>query len=81
SPTNRTYLVGKVTGAYEYRPDWAAEDMPLVRPVQWQSKEIERDSLATASKNSLGSTLTVFVVPDFAMQELLANATGKPAPA
>lgn len=80
SPANRTYLVGKVTGPYEYRPDWAADGMPLIRPVQWESKEIERDSLATASKNSLGSTLTVFVVPDFAMQELLANAFGKPAP-
>lgn len=80
SPANRTYLVGKVTGGYEYRPDWAVDDMPLIRPVQWENKEIERDSLATASKNSLGSTLTVFVVPDSAMQELLANAFGKPAP-
>ncbi|MFO6407133.1 restriction endonuclease, partial [Pseudomonas aeruginosa] len=81
SPANRTYLVGKITGPYEYRPDWAADDMPLIRPVQWQNKEIERDSLATASKNSLGSTLTVFVVPEFAMLELLANAAGKPVPA
>ncbi|MBF3290640.1 restriction endonuclease, partial [Pseudomonas aeruginosa] len=40
SPANRTYLVGKITGPYEYRPDWAADDMPLIRPVQWQNKEI-----------------------------------------
>ncbi|QLF95052.1 restriction endonuclease [Pseudomonas sp. ABC1] len=76
SPANRTYLVGKVTGGYEHHPELADIGMSLIRPVQWQNQEVDRDSLSTASKNSLGSTLTVFVVPDFALQELSAIANG-----
>ncbi|MDO3519085.1 restriction endonuclease [Ralstonia pseudosolanacearum] len=78
SPANRTYLIGKVTGNCEYRPDLMDLEMPLARTVKWQDKQVERDSLSDASKTSLGSTLTVFVVAAFAMQELLGEATGKP---
>jgi restriction system protein len=80
SPANRTYLIGKITGPYEYRSELSDEGMSLIRPVQWQSEEVDRDSLSAASKNSLGSTLTVFVVPDFALQELQAKATGSKLP-
>ncbi|CAN7692523.1 restriction endonuclease [Duganella sp. LjRoot269] len=76
SPANRTYLVGKVTGPYEYKPEWTQDDMPLVRPVQWQPNEVQRDSLGTTSKNTLGATLTVFLIPQAAMLELLSNANG-----
>lgn len=78
SPTNRTYLIGRVKGECEYRADLADSGMALVRTVTWQEKEVERDSLADATRNSLGSTLTVFVVAGFAMQELLGEVTGKP---
>ena len=78
SPANRTYLIGKVTGEYEYRPELTELEMSLARRVTWQAKEVERDSLSEATKTSLGSTLTVFVVAAFAMQELLGEATGKP---
>lgn len=78
SPANRTYLIGKVTGDCEFRPELTDLEMSLVRPVTWQAKEVERDSLSDATKTSLGSTLTVFVVAAFAMQELLGEATGKP---
>jgi restriction system protein len=78
SPANRTYLIGKVTGECQYRPDLADGGMALTRTVAWQEKEVERDSLSVQSKNSLGSTLTVFVVADFAMQELLGDVSGKP---
>ncbi|MCE4543255.1 MULTISPECIES: restriction endonuclease [unclassified Caballeronia] len=78
SPANRTYLIGRVTGDCEYRADLAEAEMSLVRTVAWNDKEVERDSLTDVTKNSLGSTLTVFVIAGFAMQELLGEATGKP---
>ncbi|MEX3967931.1 restriction endonuclease [Paraburkholderia sp. EG286B] len=78
SPANRTYLIGKVTGDAQYHPELLDFGMTLARPVVWTDKEVERDSLSDPSKNSLGSTLTIFVVADFAMQELLGEVAGKP---
>lgn len=80
SPANRTYLVGNVTGPYTHRPEWAEEGMSLTRPADWSAGEVNRDNLSTASKNSLGSTLTVFQVPTFARDELLAAIKGEPLP-
>ena len=77
SPANRTYLIGKVSGPYAYRPEWTEDGMAQTRPVEWQAGEVSRDDLSTSSKNSLGSTLTVFQVPAFACDELLAVAGGK----
>lgn len=81
SPSNRTYLIGTITGLAEYRPEWSSEGMAIVRAVDWEAQELDRDPLSQATKNSLGSTLTVFVVPDFAAQEILALASGAPLPA
>jgi len=78
SPSNRTYLLGKVTGPAQHRADWAVDSMALVRPVQWQPGEIDRDNLSVPAKNSLGSTLTVFLIPDRVATELVAAAAGKP---
>ncbi|TAL93945.1 MAG: restriction endonuclease [Rhodanobacter sp.] len=78
SPANRTYMLGKVTGPSEYRPQWVDDSMPLVRSVQWQATEIDRDLLSTPTKNSLGSTLTLFLLPDTAAAELLAASAGQP---
>nr|WP_199041609.1 restriction endonuclease [Dyella sp. ASV24] len=79
SPENRTYLLGKVTGPARYQPDTAEEGMALVRPVEWREGEISRDDLTIATKNSLGATLTIFVVPSDAAQDILAVAAGRPA--
>jgi restriction system protein len=78
SPANRTYMLGKVTGAAKYRPEWAEEKMGLARSVEWQAGEINRDDLGAATKNSLGSTLTVFLIPPVAAQDILAAGSGKP---
>lgn len=80
SPLNRTYLVGKVAGDARHSPELAADDIALVRPIQWLPKEVDRDSLAQTSKNSLGSTMTVFVVGSTAADDLLAHAQGQPTP-
>lgn len=78
SPANRTYLVGKVVGESEYQPEGSSKGMSLIRPVEWQPQELRRDILTPATKNSLGSTLTVFVVPDAAAEEVLAAQAGEP---
>lgn len=78
SPANRTYLVGRITDESAYRPEWAEQDMAVARPVKWEH-EVERDALSDQAKNSLGSTLTVFLVPSSAAQEILAAASGQPA--
>ena len=78
SPANRTYLVGTVQGEPTYHPEWSEVDMSLARLVQW-TNEIPRDSLSTAAKNSLGSTLTVFQLPPAVASEFHAVAAGEAA--
>lgn len=80
SPANRLYLVGKVKGPAEYHSEWAEQGMSLVRKVQWQQQELPRDNLGTSTKNSLGSTLTLFEVPSSAAAEVIAALKGKPVP-
>jgi len=80
SPANRLYSIGKVTGPAEHHPEWAEQGMPLARKVQWQKQELPRDNLSTSTKNSLGSTLTLFEVPSSAVAEVLAAQKGKPTP-
>ncbi|RYH70089.1 MAG: restriction endonuclease [Alcaligenaceae bacterium] len=80
SPLNRTYSVGNITGEANHSPELAADEIALIRPVQWLGKEVERDSLSQPSKNSLGSTMTVFVVGASAAEDLLAQARGEPTP-
>lgn len=78
SPANRLYSIGKVTGPAEHHPEWADEGMPLARKVQWRAEELPRDSLGISTKNSLGSTLTLFEVPPNASADVLAALKGEP---
>lgn len=80
SPANRLYSLGKVSGAAEHHPEWAEQGMALARKVQWEARELPRDSLGTGTKNTLGSTLTLFEVPSAAAIEMLGVLHGKPAP-
>src|SRR5699024_10725302 len=65
----------------EHHPEWTEQGMSLARKVQWQAQELPRDSLGTSTKNSLGSTLTLFEVPSGAAAEVLAALKGEPTPA
>jgi len=76
SPANRTYLVGQVKGPAVFNSDLAAEGMALCRPINWLASDISRDQLTISSKNSLGSTLTLFKIPVEAQTELVALAKG-----
>lgn len=74
---SRTYRVGRVTGSYAHRPD-LFEHYPHTRPVDWLGT-IDRDDLSVTARNSLGSTLTVFSVDNYA-SEFLVLLEGEPLP-
>jgi len=78
SPSNRLYSIGTVSGAAEYCEEWVEKGMPLVRKIQWQAKELPRDCLVLRTKNSLGSTLTLFEIPPHAATDLLGALSGQP---
>jgi restriction system protein len=73
SPANRTYLLGQVISDFQYHPEWVKEGIGIVRQVKWNNEEIDRDRLSVATKNTLGSTLTVFQLPEYALVELLRD--------
>lgn len=75
SPASREYLVGEITGDYEYSPD-AVGDYPNIRKVKWAGK-ISRDSLNTKTRNSLGSILTLFALNENVIADLKNVLHGK----
>lgn len=78
SPSRRTYLLGRIGGPASYRPEWADEGMAFARPVAWDTNEVARDQLKLATRNSLGSTLTLFLVPEEAAADIRA-VSSRPA--
>lgn len=76
--TRRVYAVGKLQGDYTFDPDFDPA-YPNVRRVKWRAMEISRDTLATATKNSLGSTLTLFRLPAIAEKDVWRAVTGEQA--
>jgi restriction system protein len=75
-PTLREYFLGRVTGALDYRD---GEALPYIRKVSWRAK-VSRDHLSARARNPLGSTLTLFRVPDDVAIEIEANAVALDAP-
>jgi restriction system protein len=78
SPTNRKYAFGTVTGQSTYHPEWTDQSMDLSRDVDWIAQQIDRDRLTLSTRNTLGSVLTVFKLPESAINEVNALATGAP---
>ncbi|MDE1160987.1 MAG: restriction endonuclease [Acidobacteriaceae bacterium] len=64
----RVYHLGTVTGEYIYHPEYDPE-LVHTKAVKWE-KEIARDVLSAAAKNSLGSISTIFRLSDEAAEEL-----------
>lgn len=77
SPSNRTYLLGEVRGEALFHEEWKDLDMALARTVEWKH-EVSRDALSNSAKNSLGSTLTIFQIPDVVAKELHGVVEGAP---
>lgn len=69
--SRRVYVIGKITSGYE----WVSGEgkSAHARRVEW-SKETPRDSLSAATRNTLGSVLTVFKLNADAEKDLLAHA-------
>jgi restriction system protein len=78
SPLNRTYILGQVKNKPIYKTEWEEDNMPLCRTVHWSDREVDRDLLSQSTKNSLGSTLTLFKLPDTVTQELLSKLNASP---
>ncbi len=74
-PSKRVYHIGKITGEYKFDPQ-AEENMAHRRAVTWGAL-IERDKLSVPTKNSLGSTLTIFEVPEKAEHEIADLLAGR----
>lgn len=74
-PTKREYLVGVIQGDYFYAPK--IKGLPHCRKVKWKSR-VSRDLLPLSSRNSLGSTLTLFALDDDVWGSIEAAMIGKP---
>lgn len=57
-PHRREYLLGTIEGEYEYRTG-VLPDYGHVRKARWEGR-VSRDALSLSSRNTLGSTLTLF---------------------
>ncbi len=79
SPDDRQYLVGDITSDYRFSLAEVGPDWPHVRDVSWLGR-VSRDDLSQATRNTLGSTLTLFAVNDDASAELLSLLRGSTKP-
>ncbi|MDA3970517.1 MAG: restriction endonuclease [Desulfobulbaceae bacterium] len=77
-PGQREYLVGVIKSEYQYKPG-VAKDYPHIREVDWQSR-VKRDDLSTSSRNSLGSTLTLFAVNEDVWADIQSALQGGKSP-
>lgn len=67
-PMTREYLVGDIKSSYRFDPSVIPEHANI-RDVTWKSR-VSRDILPTATRNSLGSTLTLFAISPEAWEDL-----------
>lgn len=78
SPERREYLVGEDQGEYIHLPGGKTiGDYANARAVNWVGS-VSRDSLPVITRNSLGSTLTLFALQDFVLTDLEAALSGAP---
>lgn len=67
-PETRLYHFGEVTGDYEFKPGFL-KDYEHVRAVTW-TLHVSRDVLTPESRNSLGSTITIFEPGEAVLRDL-----------
>ncbi|MEO0531762.1 MAG: restriction endonuclease [Planctomycetota bacterium] len=68
-PTRRLYILGEIASesTFDSEQGWS------IKQVRWLSK-CPRDQLAVATRNTLGSTLTLFLIQDEAAEDLRRRA-------
>ena len=57
----RIYHLGKIDSDYLYEPS-LGKNWPHIRKVKWFDETIPRDLISSSTKNSLGSSLTLFTL-------------------
>ena len=72
-PDKRTYLVGEIVSDYRYDGEF---QLPHIRDVKWFD-EVDRDSLSTSTKNTLGAISTIFDVGEDVKKEIFDCIKGK----
>lgn len=77
-PTKREYLIGTIKSDYAYEPA-GIKDYPHIRKVEWEGR-VNRDNLSLSSRNSLGSTLTLFSINEDTWTDILSALNNKNAP-
>ena len=70
---SREYYIGEITSGYENNTKYQYNNY---RKVEWNDGSIARDALKVASKNTLGSILSIFEVSDDIWQDLLESHPG-----
>ncbi len=78
-PDARLYHIGEVTSDYLFSSSEVGPEWPHVRRVRWLGK-VSRDGLSPPTRNTLGSTLTLFSINEDAAAELLAVLGGTAQP-
>lgn len=78
NPNTRIYLIGHITSDY-YFDKQVIRDSYHLRKVEWQSK-VPRDKLKITSRNSLGSTLTLFQVNEEVSQDIRSVISSRNTP-
>jgi restriction system protein len=73
----RVYHVGSIAGAYRHDAK-AVPPYENVRDVAWEGT-VDRDALSLGTRNILGSTLTLFKVPNAATNEIERLVSGQVA--
>ena len=76
--SRRFYHLGVIAGDARHDPAAGIETLANVRPVKWES-QVSRDRLTQATRDSLGSTLTVFQPSSDAIGELKQLAKAAPS--
>lgn len=78
SPERREYLVGEDLGLYQFMPEGKQiGGHSHTRTVKWLGA-VSRDTLPLSTRNSLGSTLTLFSLSVSVLNDILAALHGKP---
>jgi restriction system protein len=75
---SREYLIGEIKSDYYYKPG-VIEDYPNLRDVEWKSR-VSRDNLQPGTRNSLGSTLTLFAISPEAWDDIQSAIRGETKP-
>jgi len=80
-PGSKTFLLGEISGAYQYAPNPVISDHTATCPVRWFAR-IARNDLSHGARSSLGSIMTFFQ-PGYQpeLRSLAAKHWSDPVPA